>query len=290
MEQINLNKIIIKMAIITVIILFLLFGITLSVFTFFYPAKLGQITSSLGLNNISVFYYNRAYEKSGDINDLYRLLNQSVIAKNNEKIIESFESLYNEPTYENFILYINDYYLSTTTNVMLKTHLVNEDARLKNHYIKALTSLNQNDKAMLFMIDDIQNTEFNTINDYNKLTFLANSYVYELMQQNVATQEYEIFISFILEDEEINYLQNAMNLYNEIKLVYDFELIVREENANSFELIVICEHLLNMANTILYVDEILNSSIDTTVLQSHISDYNIQFELLKSELEMLQND
>jgi len=290
MEQINLNKIIIKVAIITVIILFFLFGITLSVFTFFYPAKLGEIANSVGLNNISVFYYNKAYEKTGDINDLYRLLNQSIIAKNNEKIITSFESLYADSSYESFISYINEYYLNTTDNIILKTHLVNEDDRLKNHYIKALFSLNQNDKAMLFMIDDIENTVFNTINDYNKLSFLANSYVYELMQKNALTEEYEIFTSFMVESEEVNYLLNAINLYNEIKLVYDFELIVREENTNSFKLIVICEHLLNMANTISYLDEVLNSSVDTGALESHIEDYNIQFELLKNELEVLQNE
>ena len=290
MEQINLNKMIVKVALITLVVLVFIFTLVTMLFTFFYPAKLAQVANSLGLSNVSIFYYEKTYEKTQDINDLYRLLNQTILANKPNKVIENYEKLYdnNSQTYNDFIAYMNNYYMTSTENVLLQIHLTNEDLRLKKSYIQALFKTNALEKAFLFTIDDLQNEQFLSINDYNKLNFLGASYVFELNKITFNVENYEVFENYVLNDIEINYLQQIMVYYNQIKDIYDFNLFVREEYENSFELLSICNHLQKTATTMLFLDNMIDASVDTSNLQSHLNEYFLQYNLLLEELETPQ--
>ena len=64
MNSINFNKIIAKTAGITLVCLLVLSLLLISLLTFFNPASLARLTSSLGLNNLSVYYYELSYNKT----------------------------------------------------------------------------------------------------------------------------------------------------------------------------------------------------------------------------------
>ena len=75
---------------ITVIVLFVVFSILIGSLTIFYPSSLARATSSLGLDKLSIFYYELSYQKTQDVNDLYNLLNKTIIVKDNQKNCRKF--------------------------------------------------------------------------------------------------------------------------------------------------------------------------------------------------------
>jgi hypothetical protein len=290
MEQINFNKVIGKAALVSVLVLLFLFGSFIALFTFVYPAKLAEWSHSLGFSGISIFCYEKAYEKSQDVNDLYRLLNATITAKDDEKIIENFEKLYedNSQNYKQFIAYINNYYMTSTQDVLLQLQVTNEDVRLKRHYVQALVRTSQNEKAFLFVVSDLQQEQFTNITNYNSLNFLASDFVFALIQNGSDFAEYERFLLFEVGEVSVNYVNEALTYYENIKSIYEFNLFVRQENENSFELLVICQHLQKVSTTLLFLNETLDAGLDETTLQTESSEFESQKNQLLNELEVLQ--
>ena len=196
-NETNYNKIIAKTASITLGCLLLLSMLTLSLFTLFNPISLAKLTSSLGLNSLSVYYYELSYKKTEDINDLYSLLNKTMQIRDYEKIISNFELLYNNGSEEYYILIneLNEQVLTNNSINQARMYIVNEDRYLKSRYVSALCRINEKEKALQFAFDDFLNENFTSIEDYSKINFVIASYIFELYFFNL--EGYEVFDNYI---------------------------------------------------------------------------------------------
>ena len=251
MQEVNFNKIILKTAITTIISLLILAIISLSLFTYFSPVTLARVASSLGLDNTSIFYYELAYDKSEDINDLYNLLNKTIAVSNEEKIINNFELLYNNGSqnYYNFIAYINQFNLNSTTNNNLKLYLTNEDARLKSRYVTALTRQNFNSVAINFALADLNNENITSIN--SPINFIINAYFSELISIDASNEFYTQLENYVIgTDPAINLIDISCNFYNNTKIIYLNELNLLASQADRFNMAVFANSLIKIASTL----------------------------------------
>jgi|GEM_PF-5292606 hypothetical protein len=285
MSELKVNNIIVKTAVTTLVSLILFFILVVGSLTLFYPSSLAKASSSLGLEHISVYYYEKAYNKTQDINDLYNLLNKNISLKQNNKIIQNFETLYNNGSnkYYNFIEYINNYNLNTTNNLSLKMYLANEDARLKDRYVKALMQTDNQQKALDFAINDFLNEEFNNMQDYNKINYIVNTYLFSLTNQNANDEAYDVFYSYQYEDNQnINFFYQAFSYYNNIKAIYTQNYQVEATQQERLQLAVTANKLFEIANSLVLLDVKLQLAEDLQQVRLDMQSYLTHINQLNS--------
>lgn len=280
----NVNKTIWKTAGITASVLLVLSILVIGGLSLFAPVTIASWAKERHFYALAVYYYETTYQKSNDINDLYRLLDASILLGNNEKIVSNFELLYENDgeTYEDFIAYMNAFYVNTENDINLNLYLSNEDRRLKRHYITALYGLNQKEKAYEFAIADLENETFLSIDNYQNLNFIMLSYLGQLMQEDVIASDYEIFKHYTGGNyNNYNFLQTAYTYYEAIKNIYDTSFYLAENTKeNNYELYMIANHLAVVAGALLHIDTMLDDAIDTSTFTSEISDYFTQMDVL----------
>ncbi|HBF86736.1 MAG TPA: hypothetical protein DDW54_03560, partial [Clostridiales bacterium] len=88
-----MKKTIVKTAIITFLILFVVSALVTVSVGAIRPALLGKFCSDLGIKNAAAFLYERQYDRTGDISDLKILVNASVAAGSEEKVAKYSYSL-----------------------------------------------------------------------------------------------------------------------------------------------------------------------------------------------------
>jgi hypothetical protein len=274
MSEENYNKIIFKTAGITIGCLLLLSVLSLSLFTLFSPISLAKISSSLGFNNLSVYYYELSYKKTEDINDLYNLLNKTIQIKNDEKIVSNFELLYKDGSgeYYNFVNGINEQVLTNNSNNEFRMHIANEDRYLKSKYVSALYKINQKEKALQFAYNDFLNEEFSSVEDYDKINFIITSYIFELNYSS--GEDYNVFDNYTAgEFENFDFFNTAISYYNNIKNIYLLEYDEQADGNEALKLMVVADKLTQVASTIIFLDEALSKAIDTSVFDADIQTF-----------------
>lgn len=289
MKEFNVNKTVKVTALFSLVGIFIVSILTILSLTLFYPVSLARFASSHGLNEIAIFYYELSYNKTQDINDLYNLLSKTIFVKDYEKVVTNFELLYENgsDSYYAFIDYMNEYNLDRIDNNKYMTSIVNEDARLKEKYVQALYRLGQKEKAFLFAIEDLEREEFLSINDFNKLNFIMNTYYWEMGPALETSDEYERFISYTNETlTNYNFFEVAFSYYNNIKEIYELSFYLNENNIeNSFKLDVIAHHLMQVAGALKRIVEDTSYAYDVTGLSNDMDSYYLQI----NELEQVLN-
>ena len=80
-----MKKLILKTTAITLASIILVTSITFGIFVLFFPASLAKMFKSLGGESVAIYYYEKQYEKTDDINDLYTLCIESFNNKDYER-------------------------------------------------------------------------------------------------------------------------------------------------------------------------------------------------------------
>lgn len=187
-----MNKIIIKTSAITLGIIILIIGFTLSILTTFFPKTIANLALDLGYNKMAVYYLEKNYSNTNDINDLYTLINQSYLSNEYLVYIKYYEILEENEKYYEFMTFINDRNAATTTNKIVLSALINEDNYLKNNYVNALLKTNNLQKALNYGLQhfDYENYTLDNLGIYAFGNILTNYFINNVELKPFFEQEY----------------------------------------------------------------------------------------------------
>lgn len=222
MTELNINKLIFKTAITTLIGVVVLSIISFIILTLFSPITVARTASSLGLDNISLSYYQKAYDKSQDVNDLYNMLNKAITVNNYSKVVCGFETLYNEGNedYYDFIDYINNFNLTSVNGMLLKTYVFNEDARLKSHYVNALINNQQTEDALLFAVEDLQTD--NLLTEEFRYNFVLGTYLTYLIESGAPGNSFTELENYNYNETNINLMLTTANYVSDLLTAVEY--------------------------------------------------------------------
>ena len=196
--QKSIHKTIFKYSLFTFLGLIVLMGITFLAVSLAMPRFIADTAYNMGLNKISEYYYLQTYKQTGEIDDLYNLLNISIINQDDLQIITSFEEIIANSGYAELINEINQETENGSLSVVLKSSLLNEHNYLSNQYVDALVRTNQLEKAL----------------DFAKLNFDYNNF----MPSNIGNFNF-VAISQNLINEDV--LLEFNTLYDEANMLID---------------------------------------------------------------------
>lgn len=222
MTELNINKLIFKTAITTLIGVVVFSIISFIILTLFSPITVARTASSLGLDNISLSYYQKAYDKSQDVNDLYNMLNKAITVNNYSKVVCGFETLYNEGNedYYDFIDYINNFNLTSVNGMLLKTYVFNEDARLKSHYVNALINNQQTEDALLFAVEDLQTD--NLLTEEFRYNFVLGTYLTYLIESGAPGNSFTELENYNYNETNINLMLTTANYVSDLLTAVEY--------------------------------------------------------------------
>ncbi len=158
----NVKNDIIKPILFTLLAMLFLLVAAFSIMHFFFPLNVSNWMYRMGANEAATYYMERSYEKTGDYNQLYTLLNLSIKTKDWERVEKYYEIFSDNENYENFTLKIDASNLTKSTSNLVKSTLYSEDNYLKNRYVLSLTSQGKLEKAYNYAV---QNSSFNVSAD-----------------------------------------------------------------------------------------------------------------------------
>lgn len=169
--NVDYKKTIIRTILWTLLILFLLTVSLWLVMFFFFPKTLGDFCYALGVENMSANLYHKDYEKSGDINSLYKSLNIEIKSKDHDKIIKYYLEFTEDDEYDQFIESYRKYNEDLNVGILEKSSLLNEENYLTNHYIAALIATDQDNKAFNLALDLFKGYHQFTLKDQGVYAF-----------------------------------------------------------------------------------------------------------------------
>ena len=136
----TLNKIILKTAVAGLIWTAVVFSYGLGIFAICFPSVMTDFYVATGDKRLSALYSERSYKRNPNINNLYFALDKFILAKNNAKIIEYSEKLFeNKETYYSIVDQVSEFKRDRAAGDPITLgYLCNEDDRLRSSYIGAL--------------------------------------------------------------------------------------------------------------------------------------------------------
>ena len=169
--MINYKKTILTTSLWTLLGLIIASGLILMFMIFVFPRNLANFCYSLGMQGSAANLYYSDYQKSNDINCIYKSLNIEISCANYDKIIKYYKEFVADDEYAEFLDSYKKYNEGLNIGVLEKSTLLNEENYLANKYISALIATDQNSQAWNLALDYFA--------DYKQFT-LANQGVYAL--------------------------------------------------------------------------------------------------------------
>lgn len=150
-------KVVLKTALFTFLSIVVLCLATYFIMLFFFPTQLGDFFYSLGSESMASSLYHRVYEKSDDINYIYKSLNIEIRQKNYENIAQYYEELLGDDEWADFSKNIIKNYEQNNLNILEKSLCLDEINTINSNYVIALMNINQIEKAQTFAISELEN-------------------------------------------------------------------------------------------------------------------------------------
>ena len=163
----------------TLAVIAFLFIIFCAVLSLFFPKIYGDMLFGVGLKNASLSAYEYNYQNSKDINDLYLLLNKSIVAKNSEYVVKSYETLERRSEYDNY---------------------------LKGKYVLALKKFKGADVALKYAYEDLAKREVKTSGD--RVNFVLGYFISSLKDKD----EFNI-LTVEIKTDIYNYFNQLYDIY-----------------------------------------------------------------------------
>ena len=195
----------------TLAVIAFLFIIFCAVLSLFFPKIYGDMLFGVGLKNASLSAYEYNYQNSKDINDLYLLLNKSIVAKNSEYIVKSYETLERRSEYDDFIKFVENRNIDNCSSTLEMLYLSNEDNYLKGKYVLALKKFKGADVALKYAYEDLAKREVKTSGD--RVNFVLGYFISSLKDAD----EFNILTAEIKTD--------IYNYFNQLYDIYQTEIV-----------------------------------------------------------------
>ncbi len=170
------SKTILTTAVATFVALVLLFGGSFFMLAMFMPRAVADFTYNLGLKEISLHYYEKAYLHSTQTDDLYNALSVAIMVNNHDKVVTFYEELEASEDYYELMNELDEETNNASLSIIAKSALLNEDNYLKNRYVFALLQTNQTPKAMDYSVEHFtrENLTMTTLGSYTFSQFNNN--------------------------------------------------------------------------------------------------------------------
>ncbi len=177
----NYKKLIINWSLITLCGLLILTILTFASLCLFSPISMARFCGNLGFEKLETDFYLKDYNKTGNINSLYKVVINSYNLKNYNYVETYYEVLEKNERYDEFIEYVNEQNLKVEATNLNKSALLNEDNYLKNRYVLALIKNGKMEKAYDYAFNNFENYDSYTLT--NNGTYLF----YDLIKLNNQT-------------------------------------------------------------------------------------------------------
>lgn len=171
-EQNNVNITIIKSFLITLLTVFVV------VFNFFavgiclFPKRTASLCEKLNFKGGVALCYEKIYDSSGKISDLYNLTTANIKANRNKDVIKNIDKLQKSEEYNDFCERVDKAAINKT-EISYVAYVGNVDSYLESQKIIALFNLNKKSDAKDEAITDLSRA--------NKYSFALETYVSEML-------------------------------------------------------------------------------------------------------------
>ena len=157
--------------------------------------------------NAQIVCYEQIYKQSGDLADLYNLVQKSIEAKNHEKTAKYIKELQSKNGYNDFCIEVNNASIQVTENKYI-AYVADLDSYLVSQNILALYTSGKKAKAKDKTVEDL-------IYNQNKFSFGVSTYVECIMSDKSYTEDErkQKLIEFYEEVRSENQIQKSIKAY-----------------------------------------------------------------------------
>ena len=152
----NYKKSIVKSAVVTFVIMVVLFAIFSTVMLLGFTRVSADFVYSLGMNRLASSLYAREYEKSGDLYYCYKSLCVKIKISDNYGIVKTYEKFVGDEKSDEFIANIDTKNKTLNIGILEKSTILNEGDYLRHKYIQALMQIDRVDDAFELATADFQ--------------------------------------------------------------------------------------------------------------------------------------
>lgn len=209
----TIRKTVFKYSGLTAAALLLLMAISFTFVSIFFPKLVADFAYDLSLKNLALYYYEKNYERSNDINDLYGVITLSITLSEHENVIKYYEMLEKNERYDEFITFVNQSNKQLNVNLILKSKLINENNSLKNAYVHALIKTEKWEEAALYASRHFEEYETYSLTSQGVYAFtqlFTNAAFRNENVVNTLTQHY-LDTDVSLVNHIVNYFNNIYN-------------------------------------------------------------------------------
>lgn len=223
-----------------------------------YPGSLASFYQNIN-KNASLKYYERAYLKNKNINNLYMLVDKAIEFERDNVLIKYFPELLNSENYLDFIIEVNAHNYNEENDVSVNLFMLNEDNRLKTRYVKALVKTDAK-KAFDFAFADLDGGA--EVIGLDNVNFVCSGLVNNItdVKEYFTGEEIDTLSNFYTlikqaKEQNTNYsnLKQANYTYKTLE-VCRFLILLSENEVGSFDrqaLLLESEALFTELNTLL---------------------------------------
>ena len=243
----------------TIALILLFVVIFCAVLSIFFPKTYGDVLFSVGLKNVSLSAYEYNYKMTGNINDLYLLVNKSIQAKNDEYIVKSYEMLERQEDYYHFIAFLENQHLNNCVSTLEMLYVSNEDNYLKGKYVVSLKNFKSSNDAFEYSYKCLNEAIITSSKD--RVNFVIGYYISTLNE----SKDFE-YITTEVKDNIYSYFENLYIIYSneldELKVDNEFYL------ASKFNLLKLNYRLNDIYYAMKQIDNIVSMERDMSNLDS----------------------
>ncbi|MFW6029152.1 MAG: hypothetical protein ACOCRO_02740 [Halanaerobiales bacterium] len=285
-----IEKEIIKMVKFTSIFFLIFVILFVSFFSIFNPYYLSKQADYLGLDRVSLFYLEQAYDKrEEDLDVLYKIINKNNEMKNHDEIINRFEQFYNDgdDIYNNFIANKNSENIEKVEDINLKKYVYNEDERLKRLYINSLYDLEKSNTANDFIMQDFLSDTEKQIDLDVKYNFLISNYI-DFLNKNDDLESFDDNLNnYIIENQEYDLIEKIEDFYLELDQFFESDIrnTQYEEDTKQIDQILFVDNLISISEKLIYLLNVNSSflELDSSSIENNYEIYVDNSNQLKEE-------
>lgn len=253
--------------------------VTLLVLTWFFPIVIAEMNMQVGNENLASYYYNLDYNKTGNLNSMYKALRYSIDSKNYNNIEKYYAKMEKNEDYSDFILETNILNSKLKINNLAKSFILNEDDYLKSNYVNALLENSKKQKAINYAIDNFRtanpsNFDLTKFEDCLKYTMTSEVYLFNVfVREEMSVEEIKIFTSTHNDKYSGSLITEIFALSNIYVDIFN-KSIEEITNKDLIPYIIMCGNMsLELCNNIVIIYEnALNNNIDLNITQSQYND------------------
>jgi hypothetical protein len=197
----NDTKVILRSALLTLIVIIVLFVVGYFVMLFCFTESLADFFYSLGCENLSASLYHRVYEKTDDINFIYKSLSIEIKQNDNGNIIKYYEQFSNDDEYHEFINKLEKYNEELNLNLLEKSLCLDELNTINGSYVKALWCIDEKEKAINFAMSEFENMgelSLTNVGGYS-LGVIVENLENKVLNENNITSSLQIYFDNLAE-------------------------------------------------------------------------------------------